>query len=169
MKLNKLPYVNIVILLLIVVFLIVSHLKSNKKEEVVYINNIELFNGFNMTKDMKSFGNNEVKKRTTELESLYTKFNALTEKEKKEKSSASLQQQIAIKSKELQEFKEKHGLELNQKIWLRLNTYIKEYAESNNLKVVLGSNGSGSLMFAEESIDFTNKILHYSNKKYEGK
>ena len=167
-KLSKLSIINSIILLVIISYLVINQLKTNK-EELAYVNNMSLFNGFNMTKDMKTIGGAEIKKRTQELDSLYSIFNSFSDKDKQEISNKGLQQQIAIKSKELQKFKEKQAYELNQQVWLRLNSHIKEYAKSNNVKVILGANGNGNIMYARDYLDITDKILQYSNEKYEGK
>jgi len=49
-----------------------------------------------------------------------------------------------------------------------LNQYIKEYGESKQYKVVLGTQGNGNVMYAQKGIDITAEVLIYSNEKYEG-
>ena len=100
------------------------------------------------------------------MDSLYTIFQTATDKEAP--AFKNLQQQIAYKSKAFQELQDNYTHNLSNNVWNRLNDYITEYAQANNLKIILGANGNGNVMFGEKSIDITNQILEYSNKKYEG-
>ncbi len=57
----------------------------------------------------------------------------------------------------------------NQQILNQMNTYIQSYGKENGYTVVLGANGQGSLLYAEEGIDITEDIITYINNKYAGK
>ncbi len=164
-KKNILPLFNTVLLIAVLTFICLQHL--NKKEHVVYVNNLELFEGFNMTKDMKAIGAKEFKKRAQELDSLYASLEPLPSNTLATKSNQELQKHIATKSKALQELKQKHFRTLNEKVWSRLHIYVKEYAQTNNYKVILGVNGSGNIIYGKPSINITNELLLYSNGKYE--
>ncbi|MEW4923125.1 OmpH family outer membrane protein [Algibacter sp. 2305UL17-15] len=156
---------NSILLLALIVFGL-YYCTNERKQELVYVDNIKLFNGFNMTKDIKTIEEAKIKKQGKELDSLYTKFQSI--KDKEDVSSKSLQQQIAYKSKAFQELQDNYSHNLSNTIWNRLNGYIKEYAQTYSLKVVLGTSGNGNLMYGEKSIDFTNEVLEFSNQKYEG-
>ena len=139
---------------------------NEKKQELVYIDNIKLFNGFNMTKDIKTIEEAKIKKQSNALDSLYTIFQSI--KDKESVPSKNLQQQIAYKSKAFQELQDNYSHNLSNNVWSRLNTYIKEYAQSHNLKIIIGTSGNGNVMYGEESIDVTGQIMEFSNQKYEG-
>ncbi|OEK09138.1 hypothetical protein A8C32_10410 [Flavivirga aquatica] len=165
-NLNRLTIINTVLILTIIVIALVSYLRFNNKEEIVYVNNVRLFNGFNMTKDIKTTEETKINKQAKELDLLYVKLKSLTEEE--QSLNKNLQQQIAYKSKALQELQDNYTHNLSQNVWKRLNDYIKEYAKTRSFKIIVGTSGNGNVMFAEESIDITNEILEFSNKKYEG-
>ncbi|MFI0429531.1 OmpH family outer membrane protein [Mariniflexile sp. HMF6888] len=157
--------INSIILLTIIVF--GSYFFLNKqKQEIVYIDNVKLFNGFNMTKDIKIVEEAKINKQGKELDSLYAIFQTITDKE--DVSSKHLQQQIAYKSKAFQELQDNYTHHLSNTIWNRLNGYIKEFAQANNFKIILGTSGNGNVMHGDETIDITTQILAFSNKKYEG-
>lgn len=166
-KFNRLTLINSVIMLLVIIALLFNYLNQNKEEPIVYIDNVKLFNGFNMAKDIKAVEEAKINALAKELDSLYLKLQSITKK-KEDNLAKSLQQQIAYKSKNLQELQDNYANKLSQNVWNRLNTYIKAYAEIKKLKIILGTSGNGNVMYAQESIDITAKILEFSNKKYEG-
>lgn len=163
-KANIHNYINTTLLLTLAV--IGFFYSASKKEELAYIDNIRLFNGFNMTRDIKAIEEVKINEKVKELDSLYVTFQS--SKDKENLVLKNLQQQIALKSKSLQEFQDNYSHNLSNSVWERLNEYIKEYAEDNHLKIVFGTSGNGNIMYAHDSKDITNQILEYSNKKYEG-
>ncbi len=56
----------------------------------------------------------------------------------------------------------------NQQVLTQINQYVKEYALSNNYSYVLGADGTGTLMFANDGKEVTGDILVYINNKYKG-
>ena len=165
-KFNRLPLVNTILIGLIIIVTLINFLQFKNQKEMVYIDNIQLFNGFNMTKDIKAIEEAKMNAQGKELDSLYTVLQSI--KDQENTSFKSLQQQIAYKSKAFQELQDNYTHNLSKNVWNRLNTYIKTYAQEHQLKIILGTSGHGNVMFAEESIDITNQILEFSNKKYEG-
>lgn len=168
-NINKLPVLNFILLLVISSILLINYLSSTQDNNLVYVDNIQLFNGFNMVKDIKLFEEAKIKKQSKILDSLYTSYNALSDKEKTQTATKQLQQQIAIKSKQLQELKDAYSHSLNVNVWKRLNEYIEMYAKEKGCSVILGTSGKGNIMYAKEAINITDKVLEFSNKKYEGK
>lgn len=164
-KFKLLVLLNAVVLISIIVFETVNYF-NNSRLDIVYVDNIKLFNGFNMTKDLKGLEEKKINTYTKQLDSLYAVLQTLQNKD--DSLFQNLQQQIAYKSKAFQEMKDNYSLVLSNKVWDRLNDYITEYAQGNNLKLVLGTNGKGNIMYGEESIDITSQIIEFSNKKYEG-
>jgi len=53
-------------------------------------------------------------------------------------------------------------------IWDRINTYVKEYGKENDHSYILGANGDGSIMYADDEEDITAEITEYINLKYSG-
>lgn len=157
--------INSIILLLIIVFSALFYLKDDEKD-LVYLDNLKLFNEFNMTQDIKVIEDKKIKSTAKELDSIYELLNNL--KEKEGNLFKNLQQQIAHKSKIFQEQQDNYTINLTNNVWKRLSAYIKDYAEANNLKIIIGRTGNGNIMFADQSLDITSKVLEFSNRKYEG-
>lgn len=164
-KFNRLSTINTLVLLVLLVFNIFYFIQG-RNQEIVYVDNIKLFNEFNMTKDIKATEEKKINAQRKVLDSLYKTLQGI--QDKANPSIKHLQQQIAYKSKSLQELQDNYAHNLSQNVWSRLNNYIKIYAQTNNFKIILGTSGNGNVMYAQETIDITPQILEFSNKKYEG-
>lgn len=57
---------------------------------------------------------------------------------------------------------------LNAIIWSRLNPLIQEYGKENKYKMIFGANGTGNLLYSDSSLDISNSLIKYVNKKYNG-
>jgi outer membrane protein len=166
-KINRLSVLNTVLLFTVIIFLVIHYIKP-KQDTIVYVDNIKLFNGFNMTRDIKAMEEATINKQAKILDSLYLRFNELSDKEKARPSAKNLQQQIAIKSKKLQEQQDAYINNLNVNVWKRLNSYIEAYAQAKGYSIILGTSGKGNVMYANQGIDVTSDVLEFSNKNYEG-
>ncbi|ADR20253.1 hypothetical protein MATR_21310 [Marivirga tractuosa] len=48
----------------------------------------------------------------------------------------------------------------------QINSYVKKYAIQNNIKLVLGSNYTGNIIYGNESIEITDEVIKYLNHNY---
>ena len=166
---KKVTSTLVIILSIIVLFLLalaVFHFTS-QKQEIVFVNNVTWFNEFNMAKDMGRKHKVAIEKQKKSFDSLYTVYNIL----KEQKSIAKLpqlEQQLQQKDAELKQMEAYLSKDVSQQVWNRLNTYIKDYGKVNEYQLILGTQGSGNIMYGEESLDITLDLLEYANTKYEG-
>lgn len=163
---HRLTILNSVLIVSLIIMVLLNYFQDKEHQEIVYIDNVVLFNGFNMTKDIKKVEEAKINQQAKELDSIYVKLESISDVN--DPLSKTLQQQIANKSKSLQELQDNYTQNLSQGIWNRINGYIKEYGETHDIKIILGTNGAGNVMFAKESIDITKDVLEFSNRKYEG-
>jgi len=167
-NLNKLlPNVNIVLTLGLLLFLAFYVTSESEKNEVVYIDNIKLFNGFNMAKDMSAIHTKKIKGQEKKLDSLYQLFQIEIISKDENKIRVS-QQKVQKADKALSAMKDYFSKEVSQQIWDRLNGYINEYGKAQQCKIILGTQGGGNVMYGDELADLTEEILGYANAKYEG-
>ncbi|MBQ4819095.1 OmpH family outer membrane protein [Aquimarina sp. MMG016] len=143
------------------------YLSSISKSDIVYVDNVELFNGFNMAKDLGKINNEKITKQKKKLDSLYSIYSIFKEQKNTEKTQE-LENQLRSEDQELRKMNEYFSKDLSQKVWNRLNQYIKEYGETNQYKIVLGTQGNGNVMYAIDKINITVDVLEYANNKYEG-
>ncbi|WP_158626849.1 OmpH family outer membrane protein [Flavobacterium sp. GT3R68] len=161
-KLYLVVVVNSILICLLIAIFVFNILGSNK---IVYVDNIKLFDGFNMTKEMKRVGEKEFNARKSVLDTLYFKLQspAISETDKKV-----MMQQFIQGKEELEQFNQNFGGEETSKIWARIHSYSEEFSKTNNYDLVIGSENKRSVLFADGDVDVTNELLTYINKKYEG-
>jgi outer membrane protein len=136
---------------------------SNNK--VVYVDNVKLFDGFNMTKELKRIGEKQFNARKLQLDSLYVKLQspAISEKDKK-----SLMPQFIQGKQELEQFNQNFANTEVTKIWSRIHDYTDEFSKQHSYKLIIGSENKQAVLFADDDINITGELLSFINKKYEG-
>ena len=158
-----LPFINLAFIILLLSILFFNYFF--KSEDIVYINNVKLFDGFNMTKEMKKIGEKEFNARKIILDSLYSKLQSTSVSESEKKM---LMPKFIQGKGELEQFNQIFAGDKSLKIWSRIHDYVDQYSKENNYKLILGSPNKESILFASEKNDKTNELLFYINKKYEG-
>jgi len=153
--------------LLILTFLLFSSLKEEDRPKIVYLDNVRLFNQFNMSKDLNNLNRLKINGQKKKLDSLYERFNFFQEEEKFEESKK-IEGLLRIEDQKLKEMVEFLSDDIGEQVWKRLNTYIKEYGKSNNYDIIIGTLGDGNVMYANSKVDITSDVLEYSNRIYEG-
>lgn len=53
-------------------------------------------------------------------------------------------------------------------ILTQLNQYVKDYGKENGYTYIFGTDGNGSMMYANEGVDISNEVITYINGKYKG-
>jgi outer membrane protein len=138
---------------------------NSSNPKIVYVDNIKLFDNFNMTKELKKLGEKEFNLQKTKVDSLYATLQSpeISSSEKK-----LVMQQFIQQKEELEQFNQYFAAEQSSKIWARIKSYSSEFSKENKYKLIIGSENKSNVLFADENIDITNDLLTYINKKYEG-
>lgn len=161
----KLPLIPLNIFLIIVLTALILLNLFQPKTKILYVDNVKVFENFSMTKELQRNGQKEFNKRKSSLDSLYTKL------ESDETSGAqkqALMQQFIKEKEELNQFNDFYSSEQSSKIWARIKSYSAEFSNENNCNIIIGSDNKSNILFADQSIDVTNDLITYINKKYEG-
>jgi outer membrane protein len=161
-KIKILPIVNFLALIMIVFFYV--HERITKKEEIVYVDNVKLFDNFQMTRELKSIGEKEYKFRKNEIDSIYSKLQIELNSQEKE----GLMKMLISKREEFDYFNQNYSTIEAEKIWSRIDSYVKAYSEENKFKIIISSSSTRDVLYAEKEIDITQELTEYINKKYEG-
>lgn len=135
---------------------------------IAFVDTSYLFNNFKMKEEMEEKFNSYKQLRQQQLDSLYDKAARLRELGRPEPAAAA--EKAYLDQRQL--FAE--GLDrlkgnYDEQIWNRLNTYVKEYGDKNGLDLILGANGSGSLMHGKENMNISKQVVDYVNAHYDGK
>lgn len=69
------------------------------------------------------------------------------------------------------EFEEDNGQlvkQYDEQIIKQLSQYVNDYGKENDFNYILGADGSGLIMYANQSNDVTEDVVTYINQKYKG-
>lgn len=167
---------NVINTLLIVVLLMIIVFFQNKKEEIVFIDNVRVFKGFNMTSELGKINEKKYEpqlkrfdslvKSLTDMESILSKKSQLSNSDKE--AYANLKRVVVLQDQEMQNLRIAVKDDINKQVWERLNTYVNEYGKEKEIKLILGAQGQGNIMYGDSLKDITNDFLVYANNKYEG-
>ncbi len=158
------------IALLAVLFSFVS-----KKEKIAYVDLQQVFQNFE--------GKIELEKRLKQSEwgtQLY--IDSLTLKVKQLKKLQNnrdtdnkvgteiekLQQQIGSIEEQAHQVHTQKSSEFTNQIWNQINQYVKDFGNEQDYDFILGTEGTGTLMYGKDEKNITKEIIHYINKKYNG-
>ncbi|WP_298423832.1 hypothetical protein [uncultured Kordia sp.] len=160
--LKFLPLVNICVLIAAIIFMTIK-LNDNPKK-YAYVDNISLFNKFNMSKDLHAMGLPQLNAQKKKVDSLYQ----LAQQQNDPKLIKELQQRVYIQNNHLQKMDTELKQEVNRKAWERLNGYLEEFGKQQNVDLIFGIQGTGNVMYADKAFDLTQEAIEFANSKYEG-
>ena len=151
---------------LVLGFLLILSIFLYKKNHttIIYIDNITVFNEFKMTKELIKEGDGIVQKQKQKLDSLYK----IANDSKNDTSKNQIVKQIIEQKQTIDNFQNNFTTSNSEKIWKRINIYLKDFSQKNKLDIVIGVNKNGSVFYGKPDLDKTSEILAYINKRYEG-
>jgi outer membrane protein len=59
------------------------------------------------------------------------------------------------------------NLDINQKVWGRLNQAINEYAGTRDMQLLVGADGKGTVLYGDIAVDHTDELIKFVNSKYQ--
>ncbi|MCW3084173.1 MAG: hypothetical protein JWP12_1539 [Bacteroidetes bacterium] len=172
-KKNKIALLLTLLLIAAVTWIIV---KETQKPKNGYVLISEVYNGFEMKKEMEKKFLLVKNSREKILDSLELELKILGARIQKEneKNPATIAEFTTRRDEYVERKKtyEEDNNALSQKydkeILAQLNQYVKNYGEENKYAYIFGSDGNGSLMYANEGDNITKEVIIYINNKYKG-
>lgn len=151
---------SVLALLVVVVFLFFN----SSSNEVYYVDSRQLFQEFKMTKEVKKNGELIIQRLSYSVDSLQTAITLAENDVLKER----LFQKMISKKEEIDNFNSTYVIAEQEKIWKRIESYVKDYPKIKDTKIILGSQNYGDVLYVDSQIDITKDLLNYINKRYEG-
>ncbi|TRW27554.1 hypothetical protein FMM05_02630 [Flavobacterium zepuense] len=161
MKRNVILLITGFLLVLVLVFCL--YIKTITTS-VVYVDNQKVFDGFNMTKELKVVGEKELAAKKKAVDSLYLLLNDPNSKE----ASEPLMKLFIAERDKLEYYNTAYSNEQSLKIWSRIDSYGKDFSKENHYDIILGAQPGQNLIFGEDGKNVTSKFIEFINKKYEG-
>ncbi len=159
-KFNKLDkallYLICVAVLLLAIYAIGNFMS---KKDVAYIDIGRLAENYEFKKDLENAAAQNLYKIREAIDSLKMLQKVVG-------NNAHLDSQVIYAQQVFNDYYAKSNKEINVKIWERLNPVIEQYGKDKQLMLLIGANGAGSLLYADEKRDLTDDLTDYVNKKY---
>jgi outer membrane protein len=166
---KKIALISIIGISLITIIGLFGYLKFTSTK-TAYVDIEVLYSNFKMKRELEGQMKNVVQTRKGLLDSMEIEIKALNTSPKI--SQELIAQKRAAYLSQYQVFKdntERESGEFDKKIWTQLNQYVKDYGEQKAYDFILGTNGTGTIMHANDEFDITKDLIDYVNQRYEGK
>jgi outer membrane protein len=149
-------------------------LRSGGDTRTAYIEVAKVYDAFKMKKELEGKFTTVELFRKSVLDSLELNLQLLSvefDKTKCEETKTTFlqkkQEYLGIK-KQYEEDNAAASQQYTEQIFTQLNQYITEYGKEHGYKYIFGAEGSGSLMYANDSENITEEITTYVNDQYKG-
>jgi len=149
------------------------------RPRVAFVRSIELVYGYNGMKQAHLEFKQQAGVWQANIDTLARKYEAqlqafeeakdqLTPQERKEteESLSKLKQEVTNYSSIISKQATEKEKSMTQAVMVQLNSVIEEYAKKEGYDIVLGSEGSGSILYGEEIFDITKELLEELNRDF---
>ena len=168
------------IISLSLLILLIFYIVLNPAPRIAYVDSIKLMNGYQGMIDARKVYQQkatgwqanidtlamEVQQRIADYEKTSAKMSA-KERDLSRELIRNKEQQLREYQQVLNSQAQEEDAKMTNDVVSQVNTYIKEYGESNGYTVILAA-VKGNIVFAKDAIDLTDEILEGVNKNYKG-
>lgn len=173
---KKIP---LIIALLALLISSIALYMSRSSSELVYVDVNKLMDGYERTKVAKAEFEKKAGTMKANVDTLVSKWQKELQVYEKERASLSptelklKQELLTTKQQQINQYQstiekqiQEEQKKTTQTVINDINDYIKEFGKNNNYKIIFGASGNGSIMYADESTDLTDKLIKGINDKY---
>lgn len=165
---NTLRHLFITILLcgITAATLLIINRQSNRK--IAVVDAVKLFNDFKMKQELEAKAGGALKYLGHQADSLKSELGARSKlKDFPEAELEKLYVQFRKAQGQLEQAYQESNQSINEEVWKRLNPLIDQYGKEEGLRLIIGANGMGSVLYNDDYYDKTKEITDYVNKRYE--
>lgn len=168
-------YLNLILSAIVIIALVCFWLViKNHESKFAYVEIETVYNEFPMKKELEGKLTNVQQARKNILDSLKIQLNALSASVKSEKDIEGIRvfqtkkQEYLLKQKNFEDDNQTTTQNYSSQIWKQINQYVKDYGKEKNYTFILGTDGSGALMYGDEKVNITKELSDYVNLRYQG-
>jgi len=161
---------------IIIAIICVAFCSCSKNEKAGFINLQDVFSEFEFKKELQKQLEDVQTKRKNILDSLEFDLKVHLKKVNNDRRS---NEDIAVFETRREEFYRKRQLfeeqnaetikQMDAQIIRQLNQYVRDFGLKNNYKIIYGTDGTGSIMYADSSMNITRDVIAFVNNSYKGK
>lgn len=133
-----------------------------KPADIAYIDIGKLVSGYQMKKDLDKQANGDLQRIKSVTDSL-----KMIKKAALGTPTPRLDSQLQYVQYAFQQYYEQSNRKISEKIWERLNPLLEQYGKERNIRLLVGANGAGTVLYGDKGIDMTDDLIKYLNSKYE--
>jgi Skp family chaperone for outer membrane proteins len=150
------------------------------KPKIAYVDLPKVYSRFELKAELEKKHENTKNQRLLILDSLKIKLQKLSKNLSliKDRNTEDfkrgfydfnlLKQEYQEKEQNFTENDEVQVSEYEKQIWTRINNYTKAFTKENSIDILLGADGSGTVMNMNEKFDYTEEFIKYINSNYQG-
>ncbi len=147
---------------------------QQSKTKIRYVNFIELYDSFNMKKELEEGFKKAQSVQVAKMDSLKAELSVLSQNlqgahERSDEEVFEKKRQLYFyQQKSIEQEQEEQMLQYKDQIIKRLKLYVSDYSKEEGIDVLLGQDEGFSTLYAKESLNVTQDLLKYVNEKYKG-
>ena len=157
----------ILIVLTILVFIWKNSKEENYVNKVVFVDTIKVFEKFQMKKELDRVIEKDMMFDSQRLDSIGRELDGMSKNSlAPQKSIELLKSQYVNFKQQLDEKFQKLSTDYTNQVYERLNMYVQEFGKSRQIRMIIGGNEQGHVMYIDKEADLTEDVIIYVNKKY---
>ena len=137
------------------------------KGKIVHIQSAQVFAEFQLKLELESKLSNLEQSRTRVLKELELEIKAMESRAGAADTLQFLVDQYVAKEAEFAKDQSEQSEQFTEQIWTQLNQYLQDYCDAEGISYLLGADGSGHLMGADENKDVTEEVIAFVNQQYQ--
>lgn len=164
----------------IILLVLAFTLFSCNQQKFAYVDVEVLMNDYKATKALEEVLKLKQAQKAKEFDSLQQPFNQKVQSyyQNAQKMSVAKRQQLEAElqqeNQQLQLLQQKNSQELqaenterSEALMKKIDSFVSDYAKANNLNVVFGTQGKGTILYADEAMDITQELLQILNDNFD--
>lgn len=137
---------------------------EKKSDAIVYVNSVQLFEGFKMKTEYDKILERDLKSEAMQIDSLQMIMEHTTDS----MTMYRLRKEYYVADQLFNDKFEKLSGTYTASVTERLDSYIKQYAKEKGIKMMLSGN-SGGVVYVDDVIDVTEELMKYVNNEFDKK
>lgn len=167
---TEIRQIIITVLLCIATAAAVLWIVNRNSKKIAVVDAVKLFNSYKMKLDLEAVDGRKLDFLAKRVDSLKQELAV------KSKSPGIPKQELEqlyrvfqMEQANLETQYQQSNQSINEQVWKRLNPLVDEYAKKEGLRLIIGANGMGSVLYYDDFYDKTKEVIDYVNKDYEGR
>lgn len=136
-------------------------------QQTVVIDIVKVFNEFNLKKDLEKRVEHRLNEYTNGIDSLKGVYTALVNNHAEASALSGISTAIDTMQLRTQRAYEIGNKNINEQVWVRLNSLLTEYGDEHHYRLIIGANGMGTVLYNRKGLDKTEELIKFINSKYE--